>query len=164
CNIDVIEFMAAKIFKLSYERDGNTNAAGALEHKSLATEQWLRLTEDKQNKSEIKTYQAAEDAKETMKRYVAILSEQVLKKNNMNLFFSSINDSDELLQLRNENYFHSIHHASTSLAARKSVSLDLIKRAAGWSGDSLMFAGCFTTAKLSIRKRSAILFYYLNRI
>ncbi|KYM99018.1 hypothetical protein ALC62_10253 [Cyphomyrmex costatus] len=35
---------------------------------------------------------------------------------------------------------HSTRHASTSLAARKGLSLDLIKRAAGWSGDSQIFA------------------------
>ncbi|XP_077270185.1 uncharacterized protein LOC143901633 [Temnothorax americanus] len=35
---------------------------------------------------------------------------------------------------------HSTRHASTSLAAKKGVSLDLIKRAAGWSGESRMFA------------------------
>jgi len=46
-----------------------------------------------------------EDAEETMKRYAAILPEQVLKENNMNLFFSSINDGDELLHLRNKNYY-----------------------------------------------------------
>lgn len=40
-----------------------------------------------------------------MKRYAAILPEQVLKENNTNLFFSSINDGDELLQLRSENYY-----------------------------------------------------------
>lgn len=40
-----------------------------------------------------------------MKRYAAILPEQALKENNTNLFFSSINDGDELLQLRSENYY-----------------------------------------------------------
>ncbi|KYN12395.1 hypothetical protein ALC57_15443 [Trachymyrmex cornetzi] len=35
---------------------------------------------------------------------------------------------------------HSPRHASTSLAANKGVSLDFIKRAAGWSGDSQVFA------------------------
>jgi len=35
---------------------------------------------------------------------------------------------------------HSTRHASTSLAAKKGVAIDLIKRAAGWSGDSRMFA------------------------
>ncbi|KYM96635.1 hypothetical protein ALC62_12682 [Cyphomyrmex costatus] len=35
---------------------------------------------------------------------------------------------------------HSTRHASTSLAAKKGLSLDLIKRAAGWSGDSQIFA------------------------
>lgn len=52
-----------------------------------------------------KARQAAEDAEETMKRHAAILPEQVLKENNTNLFFSSINDGDELLQLRSENYY-----------------------------------------------------------
>lgn len=35
---------------------------------------------------------------------------------------------------------HSTRHASTSTAAKKGVSLDLIKRAAGWSGESRVFA------------------------
>jgi len=35
---------------------------------------------------------------------------------------------------------HSTRHAATSLAARKGVPLDLIKRAAGWSGSSQVFA------------------------
>ncbi|XP_011878395.1 PREDICTED: glycerate kinase-like [Vollenhovia emeryi] len=107
----------------SYGKDGNTNAAGAFGYKSLATDvypeyekarsvhkaaflKWRRLAEDKQNESEIaEARQAAEDAEETMKRYAAILPEQVLKGNNTNLFFSSINDGDELLQLRSKNYY-----------------------------------------------------------
>lgn len=35
---------------------------------------------------------------------------------------------------------HSTRHASTSLAAHKGVSLEIIKRAAGWSGQSRTFA------------------------
>lgn len=35
---------------------------------------------------------------------------------------------------------HSTRHASTSAANRKGVSVDLIKRAAGWTGNSLVFA------------------------
>lgn len=35
---------------------------------------------------------------------------------------------------------HSTRHASTSRAAEKGVSLDLIKRAAGWTGESQIFA------------------------
>lgn len=35
---------------------------------------------------------------------------------------------------------HSTRHASTSLAVRKGVPLELIKRAAGWSGRSQVFA------------------------
>lgn len=35
---------------------------------------------------------------------------------------------------------HSTRHASTSLAAKKGLALDIIKRAAGWSGDSQVFA------------------------
>jgi len=35
---------------------------------------------------------------------------------------------------------HSIRHASTSAAAKKGVHIDLIKRAAGWSGESRVFA------------------------
>lgn len=35
---------------------------------------------------------------------------------------------------------HSTRHASTSAARRNGVSIDVIKRTAGWSGNSLMFA------------------------
>lgn len=35
---------------------------------------------------------------------------------------------------------HSTRHASTSLAAKNGVSIDLIKQAAGWSGNSRVFA------------------------
>lgn len=38
---------------------------------------------------------------------------------------------------------HSTRHASTSLTARRGVSLDIIKRAAGWSGESRMFANFY---------------------
>jgi integrase len=35
---------------------------------------------------------------------------------------------------------HSTRHASTSFAAKKGISIDLIKRAAGWTADSQIFA------------------------
>lgn len=35
---------------------------------------------------------------------------------------------------------HSTRHASTSAASRKGLSVDLIKKTAGWSGNSLVFA------------------------
>ncbi|EFN81934.1 hypothetical protein EAI_02370, partial [Harpegnathos saltator] len=38
---------------------------------------------------------------------------------------------------------YSTRHASTSLAAKNGVSIDLIKRAAGWSGDSRVFANFY---------------------
>lgn len=38
---------------------------------------------------------------------------------------------------------HSTRHASTSRAAEKGVSLDLIKRAAGWTGQSRVFANFY---------------------
>lgn len=38
---------------------------------------------------------------------------------------------------------HSTRHASTSLTAQKGVALDLIKRAAGWSGQSRVFASFY---------------------
>lgn len=34
---------------------------------------------------------------------------------------------------------HSVRHASTSAANRKGVSIDIIKKTAGWTGDSLVF-------------------------
>lgn len=39
------------------------------------------------------------DAEETAERFASILPERVLRENNSNLFFSSINNGDELLQL-----------------------------------------------------------------
>lgn len=41
----------------------------------------------------------ATDAEETCEKYAAILPERVLQENNSNLFFSCINDGDELLLL-----------------------------------------------------------------
>ncbi|KYN27906.1 hypothetical protein ALC57_02692 [Trachymyrmex cornetzi] len=38
---------------------------------------------------------------------------------------------------------HSTRHASTSLAAQKGITSDLIKRAAGWSGESRVFAAFY---------------------
>ena len=38
---------------------------------------------------------------------------------------------------------HSTRHASTSLAAKQGVPVDLIKRAAGWSGESRIFANFY---------------------
>lgn len=38
---------------------------------------------------------------------------------------------------------HSTRHASTSLAAKKGVSIDLIKKSACWSGDSQVFANFY---------------------
>lgn len=41
-----------------------------------------------------------------------------------------------------DNFFtaHSTRHASTSFAAKKGISVDLIKKAAGWTADSQVFA------------------------
>lgn len=50
-------------------------------------------------------HQTAKDAEETVERHAAILPERVLKENNTNLFFSSINNGDELLLLKRENYY-----------------------------------------------------------
>ncbi|KYN16809.1 hypothetical protein ALC57_10915, partial [Trachymyrmex cornetzi] len=38
---------------------------------------------------------------------------------------------------------YSTRHASTSLAVRKGISLELVKRAAGWSGKSRVFANFY---------------------
>ncbi|XP_050463446.1 glycerate kinase-like [Cataglyphis hispanica] len=104
-------------------RDGNTSAADAFGYKSLATDvhpeyekaksmyktaflKWRKLTEDKQSESEIaEALQAMKDAEKVKEKYAAVLPEQVLRKNNVNLFFSSINNGDELLQLNRENYY-----------------------------------------------------------
>ncbi|GAB1862283.1 Glycerate kinase [Camponotus japonicus] len=107
----------------SYGRDGNTSASGAFGYKSLATDvhpeyekarsmyktaflKWRKLAEDKQSESRIvKARQTMKDAEEMRERYAAILPERVLRENNTNLFFSSINNGDELLQLKRENYY-----------------------------------------------------------
>lgn len=52
-----------------------------------------------------KARQTMKDAEEMKKRCAAILPERVLRENNTNLFFSSINNGDELLQLKRENYY-----------------------------------------------------------
>lgn len=49
--------------------------------------------------------QALKDAEEMKEKYAMILPERVLRENNTNLFFSSINNGDELLQLKNESYY-----------------------------------------------------------
>ncbi|XP_070519944.1 glycerate kinase, partial [Cardiocondyla obscurior] len=107
----------------SYGRDGNTNAAGAFGYKSLATDVYpeyenarnvhkaaflklRRFAEDKRDETEIaKARQAAKDAEEIAKEHAAVLPEHVLERNNTNLFFSSVNNGDDLLQLRSENYY-----------------------------------------------------------
>ncbi|KYN29087.1 hypothetical protein ALC57_01488 [Trachymyrmex cornetzi] len=44
---------------------------------------------------------------------------------------------------------HSTRHASTSCAAKKGVSLDLIKRAAGWTGESQVFTNFYNRPIIS---------------
>ncbi|KYN28555.1 hypothetical protein ALC57_02024 [Trachymyrmex cornetzi] len=44
---------------------------------------------------------------------------------------------------------HSTRHASSSLAAKKRISLDLIKQAAGWSGESRVFANFYNHTIIS---------------
>ncbi|XP_025161668.1 uncharacterized protein LOC112590135 isoform X2 [Harpegnathos saltator] len=45
---------------------------------------------------------------------------------------------------------HSTRHSSTSRAAQKGVFLDLIKRAAGWTGQSRVFANVYNRSIISI--------------
>jgi len=42
---------------------------------------------------------------EKTERYAMILPERILQENNTNLFFSRINEGDELLQLENMDYY-----------------------------------------------------------
>jgi integrase len=45
---------------------------------------------------------------------------------------------------------HSTRHASTSAANRKGVSLDLIKKSAGWTGNSLVFAKYYNRPLMNV--------------
>jgi hypothetical protein len=45
------------------------------------------------------------DTEEKKERYATILPERVLQENNTNLFFSRINEGDELLQLENMDHY-----------------------------------------------------------
>lgn len=46
-----------------------------------------------------------QELKSIRNKYVDILPERVLTENNTNLLFSSINDEDELLELKTGNYY-----------------------------------------------------------
>ncbi|XP_020278709.1 glycerate kinase-like [Pseudomyrmex gracilis] len=105
-------------------RDGNTRAAGAFGYRNLVTDvhseyekasdtydaayrKWKELAlRGKQSESEItKARRATKDAAELRERHAAVLPERILKENNANLFFSSINNGDELLRLKCENCY-----------------------------------------------------------
>jgi len=45
------------------------------------------------------------DTEEKRERYATILPERVLQENNTNLFFSRINEGEDLLQLENTDYY-----------------------------------------------------------
>ncbi|KAG7211729.1 hypothetical protein KM043_010975 [Ampulex compressa] len=107
----------------SYGKDGNTSAAGAYGYKSLATDvypeyqraksayyaaslEWHKLTEDKQAESEIaRAQKKAKELEIVKEKYAAVLPRRVLKENNTNLLFISVNDGDELLELKEGNYY-----------------------------------------------------------
>ncbi|XP_076621622.1 glycerate kinase [Colletes latitarsis] len=107
----------------SYGKDGNTSAAGAFSYKSLGTDvypefqkalsayhtanaKWWKLIEDNRREYEIQRAREEMVELEIMKnRYASIIPSTVLEKNNTNLMFRSINDEDELLELKTGNYY-----------------------------------------------------------
>lgn len=48
---------------------------------------------------------AVRDAEEARDKFAAVLPERILQENNANLFFSCINEGEELLQLKNSDYY-----------------------------------------------------------
>ncbi|XP_017759604.1 PREDICTED: glycerate kinase-like [Eufriesea mexicana] len=107
----------------SYGKDGNTDAVGAFGYKSLGTDiypeydkaqsvfhnaytKWWTL-----NKTRVHESQLASARKEMQEllvernKYAKILPGRVLKQNDTNSLFLSINDEDELLQLKTGNYY-----------------------------------------------------------
>ncbi|KAF3430632.1 hypothetical protein E2986_02457 [Frieseomelitta varia] len=107
----------------SYGKDGNTPAAGAYGYKSLSTDvypefekaksafntafaKWWKLNEERRFRSKIAdAYREMQELESIRNKYVDILPERVLTENNTNLLFSSINDEDELLELKTGNYY-----------------------------------------------------------
>ncbi|XP_031843416.1 glycerate kinase [Nomia melanderi] len=107
----------------SYGRDGNTDAAGAFGYKSLGTDiypeyekaliaynaayaKWWKLNEDKHNEIAIqRAYKDVMDAQAQKDKYSAVIPNTVLANNNTNLMFLSINNEDELFQLKTGNYY-----------------------------------------------------------
>ncbi|XP_076237872.1 glycerate kinase [Calliopsis andreniformis] len=107
----------------SYGKDGNTVAAGAFSYKSLGTDVYPHFEKAHSKFAEAQTtfWKLQEesrrdfviaDARKLMNdlqairnRHAAILPGRVLTQNNTNLFFLSINDEDELLELKSGNYY-----------------------------------------------------------
>ncbi|KAK2583253.1 hypothetical protein KPH14_009267 [Odynerus spinipes] len=107
----------------SYGDDGNTDAAGAFGYKSLYTDiypeykkakdkyrtvylDWIKLVEDLASDSEILNARGlVNDYDKIRKMYTAILPDRVLTEHNANLLYQSVNDGDELLELKTGNYY-----------------------------------------------------------
>ncbi|KAI4481047.1 hypothetical protein M0804_009673 [Polistes exclamans] len=105
----------------SYGRDGNTDAAGAFGYKNLYTDiypeytkvndkyrtaylNWINLIERMASDAEI--FDAGvivNDLDKLRKAYAAILPDKVLSENNSNLLLQSVNDGDELFELKTGN-------------------------------------------------------------
>ncbi|KZC09400.1 PREDICTED: glycerate kinase-like [Dufourea novaeangliae] len=107
----------------SHGKDGNTSAAGAFGYKSLGTDvypkyekalgeyntayaNWWKLKEDKQNQFAIeRAYNVMKDHEATRNKFKDIIPKHSLEKNDTNTMFISINDEDELLELKTGNYY-----------------------------------------------------------
>ncbi|XP_053996960.1 glycerate kinase-like [Hylaeus anthracinus] len=107
----------------SYGQDGNTSAAGAFGYKSLGTDvypeyekalsvyneahvKWWKLNEETRREHEIqRAYKEMKELEVIKNKYAAIIPNTVLAENNTNLMFLSINDQDELLELKTGNYY-----------------------------------------------------------
>ncbi|CAK9797687.1 Glycerate kinase [Anthophora plagiata] len=103
--------------------DGNTEMAGAFSYKSLTTDlypeyekaqnafnaaytKWWKLNEDKVFESKIAdARKEMEDLEVIRNKHADILPNRVLTANNTNLLFLSVNDEDDLLELKSGNYY-----------------------------------------------------------
>ncbi|XP_076388456.1 glycerate kinase isoform X2 [Megachile rotundata] len=107
----------------SYGRDGNTDMVGAFGYKSLGTDiyvtyekandayiaardKWRKICDENRSRTE---QTAAEIEMKNLKlirdKHAAIFPHKVLAKNNTHLLFLSVNDQDELLELKSGNYY-----------------------------------------------------------
>lgn len=107
----------------SYGKDGNSDAVGAFGYQSLSTDiypeydkafrsfqnayaTWWKLNEERRiNSKMVEAQIKMKELEITKNRYADILPGRALANNNTNLLFLSINDEDELFELKTGNYY-----------------------------------------------------------